>query len=90
MYKAYKPFFQFAVHFHAEAPFDRVVNKMLEMPSNNVAALIMKLSDDNTKLQNTILLQHRINRKLYHSPTEIQKTLCPASAGLSKIRNIPL
>ena len=50
MYKAYKPFFQFAVHFHAEVPFDRVVNKMLEIPSDNVAVLIMKLSDDNTKL----------------------------------------
>lgn len=68
--KAYKPFIQFAVHFHAEAPFDRVVNKMLEFPSENIAKLIMQLSDDNTKLQNTILLQQIILNVLCQIPME--------------------
>ena len=65
-----KPFIQFAVHFLAESPFDRVVNKMLEFPSENIAALIMKLSESNPKLQNTILLQQIILNVLSQIPME--------------------
>lgn len=68
--RAYKPFIQFAVHFHAEAPFDRVVNKMLEFPSATVAPLIMNITDTNTKLQNAILLQQIILNVLSQIPME--------------------
>lgn len=77
--KAYKPFIQFAVHFLAESPFDRVLNKMLEFPAENIAELIMKLSGKNSKLQNTILLQQIILNALSQIPMEAfspkQKTL---------------
>lgn len=67
---AYKPFIQFAVHFHAESPFDRVVNNMLEFSAENISALIMKLSGENSKLQNTVLLQQIILNVLSQIPME--------------------
>lgn len=68
--REFKPFVQFAVHFHAEAPFDQVVNKMLQLPAENTVALIMKLSHSNNKLQNTILLQQIILSVLCQIPME--------------------
>ena len=65
-----KPFIQFAVHFLAEAPFDRVNNRMLVMPSDNIVPLIMKLSPSNTELQNIILLQQIILNVLGKIPIE--------------------
>ena len=65
-----KPFIQFAVHFLAESPFDRVNNKMLVFPAGNLPSLIMKLSDSNSKLQNTILLQQIILNTLSQIPLE--------------------
>ena len=65
-----KPFIQFAIHFHAESPFDRVNNKMLVLPADAIAPLIMKLSDSNEKLQNTILLQQIILNALGQIPLE--------------------
>ena len=40
--KYYQSFIQFAVHFLAESPFDRVVNKMLKIPAENISKSIMK------------------------------------------------
>lgn len=64
----YKPFVQFAVHFFAEAPFDRVLNKMLTFSADGISELIMELSSKNSKLQNMILLQQIILNALSQIP----------------------
>ena len=65
-----RPFIQFGIHFLAEAPFDRVDNRMLALPAENIIPLIMRISPSNTKLQNIILLQQIILNTLGKIPIE--------------------
>lgn len=70
MGKCYKPFIQLAVHFLAESPFDRVVNKMLKIPAENISKLLMKLDQPENKLHNSIILEQIILSALSKIPTE--------------------
>ena len=77
--KYYQSFIQFAVHFLAESPFDRVVNKMLKIPAENISKSIMKLDHPKNKLHNSIILEQIILSTLSKIPTEafesIQKVI---------------
>lgn len=68
--EAEKPFIQFAIHFLADAPFDRVASKMLELPAKDIVKLIMSLSDPEDKIQNSIILEQIILSALSMIPAD--------------------
>lgn len=68
--EADKPFIQFAVHFFADAPFDRVVSKMFRLPAKDIVKLIMTFSDQENKIHNSIVLKQIILHALSMIPAD--------------------